>query len=126
MAKLKSIPMNYEHNKLGYGQKLPGKFRDELLEKGITSTFEAIKCGLRTATSRAEKYKKDELVIFYKTGGIEKLLCIITCDSYKVNTIKKEEWSKLEGWDIDYFDLNPDVKNKFQFRFKLLQVYKFG
>ena len=115
--KAKTIPMNYKHNKLGYGQLSPGQFRSELLYKGIDSTFEAIKEGYRCATSRNERFRSGDLVIFTSKETSEKLLCRVICDSYKVSDISTDEWSKLEGWSQSYFKLNPDVIDKYQFKF---------
>ena len=115
------LPMNYEHNVLGFGQEMPGIFRKELVDKNVFTTFDAIKLGLRTATSRKEKYKKGQLVIFYKKDTKEQLLCLITHDSYKVSDIDKELWSLYEGWDISYMDRNPKILDKYQFRYKYIK-----
>lgn len=115
------IPMNYEHNVLGFAQEMPGLFRSELLNKNIYTTFDAIRAGLRTATSRKEKYKKNQLVLFYKKNTNEQLLCIITEDSYKVSDIDRKLWSKYEGWDPSYLDRNPKTLDKYQFRYKFIK-----
>jgi hypothetical protein len=115
------IPMNYEHGKLGYGQEVPGQFRRELLDIGVTSTYEAIKLGLRTATTRRENYKSGQLVLFTNRNTSNRLLCRVICDSYPVKSISNEDWSRFEGWDINYFQLNPNVINKKQFRFEFLK-----
>lgn len=117
----KELPMNYEHNKLGYGQLVPGQFRQELLDLGITTTFEAIKQGYRTATSRKEKtYKTGDIIKFTKKDSKEILVCRVTRSSYPVESIPKEYWSKLEGWDVSYFKLNPDAKSKYQFVYEYI------
>jgi len=118
---LPKIPMNHEHGKLGFGQEVPGLFSEELLKNGIRSTFEAIKAGMRTATTRKDIYKKGQLVIFTNKNVEERLLCKVMCDSYPVSSISKEEWSFLEGWDISYFTLNPSISEKYQFRFKYIK-----
>ena len=112
--------MSYEHNKLGHSQLVPGQFRQELLEQNIFSTFDAIKVGLRIATTRTEKFKMGENIIFKSNKSSERLVCKVLCDSYPVTSISKEEWSRLEGWLPNYFDLNPDTLKKFQFRFEYL------
>jgi hypothetical protein len=116
----KELSMSYEHNKLGHSQLVPGQFRQELLEQNIFSTFDAIKVGLRTATTRTEKFKMGENIIFKSNKGPERLVCKVLCDSYPVTSISKEEWSRLEGWLPNYFDLNPDTLKKYQFRFEYL------
>jgi hypothetical protein len=116
----KELSMSYEHNKLGHSQLVPGQFRHELLERGVYTTFEAIKLGLRTATTRSEKFKMGENVIFKWAKSEERLVCKVLCDSYPVGDVTREEWSRLEGWLPNYFDLNPDTLKKFQFRFEYL------
>jgi hypothetical protein len=116
----KELSMTYEHNKLSHSQLVPGQFREELLDNNITTTFDAIKVGLRTATTRSEKFKLGEILIFTSNKTQEKLICKVICDSYPVTEISKEEWSKLEGWLPNYFDLNPDTLKKFQFKFEYL------
>ena len=117
MLAAKEIPMNYQHGVLGYGQMVPGQFKKELLDKGITTTFDAIKFGLRIATSRSDKFSAGELVKMTKKDSKEFLVCRVVTDSYPVKSISIDDWSKLEGWDINYFQLNPDIKDKFQFQF---------
>jgi len=122
MLMARELPMNYEHNKLAYGQEVPGHFRKELLDAGITTTFEAIKKGFRTATTRKEKFKAGELVKFTNTGTSEYLICKAVTDSYPIKSITDEEWSVLEGWDISYLTLNPrtNADIKYQFRFEYI------
>ena len=118
MSAAKEIPMNYEHGKKAFGQESPGYFRKELVEKGITTTFEAIKSGLRTATTRSERYNSGDLIKVTSDKTKDYLVCRAITDSYQVSSISKEDWSKLEGWDISYFKLNPGIENKFQFQFE--------
>lgn len=120
-SKLVELPMNYEHDKLGYGQENPGQFRKELLDNNIFTTFDAIKFGFRTATSRVDKFKKGSYVLFTKKDTQEKLLCKIITDSYPVKDIDPEEWSRLEGWTKDHLKLNPNTLNKNQFIFKYIK-----
>lgn len=121
MSNIIDIPMNYEHGKIGFGQESPGYFRRELLDNNIYTTYDAIKHGFRTATTRSEKYYKGQFINFTKSNVSDKLRCVVTCDSYLVSDISKEEWSILEGWDITYFKLNPNILTKFQFQFKLYE-----
>ena len=117
----KTLPMNYEHGKLGYGQNKPGKFRDELLERGITNTYDAIKFGLRTGTTRGDKnFVAGEVVKFSKTGESDLLLCRVTRGSYPVKDISVKLWSKIEGWTEDYFNDNPEALDKYQFQFEFI------
>jgi hypothetical protein len=116
------LSMNYEHGKITFGQNSIGYFRQELLDRNIYTTFDAIKAGLRTATTRNEKFSSGTYVVFTKTGIAEKLLCFIIKSSYPVKNISNEEWSLLEGWNEDYISYNPNVLNKFQFVFKLIKI----
>ena len=120
MVSAKELPMNYEHAKLAYGQESPGYFRKELLNAGITSTFYAIKRGFRTATTRVDKYKAGDIIKFTNNSTSEFLICKAITDSYPVSSISKEDWSRLEGWDVNYFKLNPGVEDKFQFQFEYI------
>ena len=65
-------------------------------------------------------YNEGENLIFKSNKTNERLVCKVICDSYPVTNITREEWSKLEGWLPNYFDLNPDTLNKFQFKFEYL------
>lgn len=118
MMGAKEVPMNYEHGKITYGQESPGYFRKELLNFGITNTFDAIKFGLRTATTRSEKFKSEDLIKVTSKRTTDILICRVLSDSYPVKSISKEVWSKLEGWDINYFKLNPGIEDKFQTQFE--------
>lgn len=122
MLMAKELPMNYEHGRLAYGQEVPGSFRKELLDAGITKTFDAIKRGFRTATTRTVKFSAGDLVKFTNKNTTEYLICKVTTDSYPVTSITNEEWSILEGWDISYQTLNPrtNADIKFQFRFEYI------
>lgn len=120
MINAKELPMNYKHGKLAYGQESPGYFRKELLDAGITSTFYAIKKGFRTATTRTSMFKAGDLVKFTNDSTDEFLICKAITDSYPVSSISKETWSKLEGWDVSYFKLNPGVEDKYQFQFEYI------
>jgi len=121
------VPMNYEHDKIGFGQEVPGLFRKELLDAGITNTFDAIKAGMRCATTRADLFKAGQIVRMTNSKTDEILVCKVTTNSYPVTSISKEMWSKLEGWDDNYFTLNPNALDKFQFQFEFIcSVGKLG
>lgn len=115
------MPMNHESGKLGFGQEIPGVFRDDILNQNIYNTFDAIKLKVRTATTRSKKYKKGQLFIFTCKNRSEKLLCISTTDSYSVKDISVSEWSMLEGWNENYIKTNPNILNKFQFQYKYIK-----
>jgi hypothetical protein len=117
MKNAKEIPMNYSHGILSFGQEVPGMFRKELLDKGITNTFDAVKQGFRIATTRNERYKAGDIIRITSKNHKESLICRITTDSYPVSSIPPETWSILEGWDISYFKLNPSILDKYQFQF---------
>ena len=116
------LSMNYEHGKISYGQNSIGYFRQELINRNIYTTFDAIKLGVRIATTRTEKFNSGTYVVFTKQGIVEKLLCLVIKSSYSVKNISNEEWSLLEGWDENYISYNPNVLNKFQFVFKLIKI----
>lgn len=120
MLMAKELEMNYEHGKLAYGQESPGYFRKELIEFGVTTTFDAIKKGLRTGTTRSEKFRAGDLIRFTNNKTEEFIICKVVTDSYIVSSITKDEWSKIEGWDVTYFNLNPGVDDKFQFQFEYI------
>lgn len=44
----------------------------------------------------------------------------ITVDSYPVKSISKSLWSQLEGCDVNYFSLNPEIEEKYQFQFEYI------
>ena len=84
-----------------------------------SSTLEAIKNGERTATTRYEsdghidywkKLKVGDIVEFEGKNG-EKVLVRITKPLTKLSeSTNAEDWSKKEGWSVDYF--NSKVKSR--------------
>lgn len=101
-----------------------------------TTTFEAIKNGERTATTRYEsnghidywkKLKVGDIIEWESSTG-EKILVEVTKPLHKLISSGKtaEQWSKLEGWSVDYF--NSKVKSKlneaWQIEYKLVQPTK--
>lgn len=119
---VKTIPMNYCSGILGCGQSNIGFFRKELLDMKVTSTFLAIELGLRTATSRSQKFKRGDYVIFESFKYDYKLLCLVIKSSYLVSDISNVEWSNMEGWDLNYQKDNPDVLKKYQFQFRFIRI----
>lgn len=97
-----------------------------------TTTFEAIKVGERTATTR---YESDGHINYWKdlkTGDViefegqdgEKILVQVTRPLHKLIDSNKtaEQWSKLEGWSINYFNskVKPRLNEAWQIEYKLL------
>ena len=96
-----------------------------------TTTFEAIKKGERTATTRYEsdghlgywsKLKIGDRVEFESATG-EKVIVIVTKPLHKLKGSGKtaEQWSKLEGWSVEYFNskVRPKLDEAWQFEYKL-------
>jgi hypothetical protein len=91
----KSIPMNFNFGKAG------------ALSKGShvqsDSTFDAIKEGVRTGTSRKGSQLDDvnigDTVEFYKVGRKERIYAKVT-DKRKVSSITPEEWANAEGYSL--------------------------
>jgi hypothetical protein len=84
------------------------------------STFQAIKNGERTATTRYEsdghidywkKAKTNDIIEFTSAQG-ETLLARVTRPLHKLQGSGKtpEIWSKLEGWSLEYFYLPSPTK----------------
>jgi hypothetical protein len=100
----------------------------------ITSntTFDAIKAGERTATTRFEshgyidywkKAKTGDILQFTSSKG-ETLLTRVTQPLHKLEKSGKtdEEWSKLEGWSIEYYHthIKPKLHEAWQIEFEYL------
>ena len=98
----------------------------------ITSdtTFDAIKNGERTATTR---YESDGHLDYWKTLKIgdkvefesatgEKVIVTVTKALHKLeDNVNPESWSKLEGWSVNYFNskVKPKIKEAWQFEYSL-------
>ncbi len=83
------------------------------------STMDLILSGDRTATSRSRQAQKDvrvgELIKFEDQYG-RVAMVRATSDSYPVENVTAEEWSKLEGWDAEgYNRIKGDGYTQFQF-----------
>jgi hypothetical protein len=98
------------------------------------TTLDAIKSGEKTATTR---YESDNNIDYWKqvkVGDIRK--CVITWSNKKGDTVEvevtkpltklnnntsPEEWSKKEGWSIDYFNrkVKPRINEAYQMEFRL-------
>jgi len=100
-----------------------------------TTTLEAIKNGERTATTR---YESDGNINYWKqikVGDIvefegqnnEKVLVKITKPLYKLkgSGLTIEDWSKLEGWSTNYFNIKvkPKVDEAWQMQFKVINQF---
>jgi len=96
------------------------------------STFEAIKKGERTATTRYEsdghigywKSLKKGDIIEWESANEEKVLVEVTKPLHKLIGSGKtaEQWSKLEGWSVSYFNskVKPKLDKAWQIEYKLL------
>lgn len=115
---LLSIPMSFRD---GTGGR---KMRPEFAGK---STYELIKEGKRTGTSRdrSKPYnnyplKEGQIIKFTSTEYPgEYIVAQVTKVPYPVNSITAEQWSKLEGWDASMWKGLVD-KGYEQFQFKYL------
>ena len=101
-----------------------------------TSTFEAIKNGERTATTRYsdnksfsfwKKFKKGDLVEFVSGDG-QTLIAEITVPLHKLSGSGKtpNQWSELEGWSVDYFNtsVRPKLDTAYQIEYKYIPQEK--
>ena len=82
--------------------------RQDLLQDGIDNTWDAIKAGRRTATSRQQKYlpKVGELLPFSKKGKDTYLLTKVV----KVDSISlKQKIDNNKGWDLDKITKPSDL-----------------
>jgi len=109
--------------------KIPMKFQDGDGGRKMKAEFIGKTCidlvleGYRTGTSRDmskawNKYdiKVGDIVMFY--SGNKKAYVEITKAPYSIKDISREEWSKLECWDVSVYDkLN---KNYQQYQYKLI------
>lgn len=95
------------------------------------STFEAIEKGERTATTR---YENDGNIDYWKQAKIGDIIEFegnnntiikveVTKPLHKLEGSGKtpEQWSKLEGWSVDYFNQNvrPKLSQAWQIEFKI-------
>jgi ribonuclease HI len=96
------------------------------------TTFDAIKNGERTATTRYsdnksfnfwKKFKKGDIVEFVSDNG-ETLLAEITVPLHKLSGSGKtpNQWSELEGWSVDYFNtsVRPKLDKAYQIEYKYI------
>lgn len=103
-----------------------------------TSTLEAIKNGERTATTR---YESDGNIQYWKSLNIgdviewegksgEKVLVEVTKPLHKLVGSGKtaEEWSKLEGWSVEYFNskVKPKLDSAWQIEYKVIEPTTFN
>lgn len=98
-----------------------------------STTFEAIKNGERVATTRYEsdghidywKNLKEGDVIEWENANKEKVLVKVTKPLHKLVGSGKtaEQWSKLEGWSVKYFNskVKPKLNEAWQIEYKTLQ-----
>ena len=96
------------------------------------STFDAIKNGERTATTR---YESEGKINYWKTAKIgdiiqwesasgEKILTRVTKPLHKLKGSGKtvKEWSQLEGWSIDHFNkkVMPKIDEAWQIEYEYI------
>lgn len=96
------------------------------------TTFDAILMGERTSTTRYEsdghinywKNLKRGDVVKFKDGKGREVLVKITKPLTKLdNNISAEEWSKKEGWSVDYFNskVKPKLNEAWQMEYELVR-----
>lgn len=96
-----------------------------------TTTFDAILNGERTATTRYEsdghidywKNLKVGDIIKWKNGKGREVLVKVTKPLTKLSTrTSAEEWSKKEGWSVEYFNskVKPKLKEAWQIEYELM------
>ncbi len=95
------------------------------------TTFDAIKSGERTATTRYVsqgnieywgKLNVGDIVEFESASG-EKLYVQVTKELTKLESnVNPEEWSKKEGWSVSYFNKNvrPKISEAYQFEYRYI------
>jgi hypothetical protein len=95
------------------------------------TTFEAIKNGERTATTRyaseghLDYWKKLKIGdnIEFKSSTGEKIVVRVTKPLYKLegSGLTPERWSQLEGWSVEYFNskVKPKIKEAWQFQYEV-------
>jgi hypothetical protein len=96
------------------------------------STFDAILSGERTATTR---YTSDGNLDYWKQAKVGDVITWKSADGRTVNVeVTKalaplkgsgktpEQWSKLEGWSVEYFNnkVRPKLNEAWQIEFKLI------
>ena len=96
-----------------------------------STTIEAIRKSERTATTRYssdghinywQDLKEGDIVEF-EGGNNEKVLVRITKPLTKLSdTTSAEEWSKKEGWSVDYFNINvkPKLNEAYQMEYEYI------
>lgn len=103
-----------------------GMFREELLKNNIKTTFDAIRKGYRTGTSRAKigDLKVNDIInlgdeVKHLYGNIVRIYRkpLKFLLQHKFMTV--EEWSKREGWNEDYIKRNPKVLDKYLLDFTI-------
>jgi hypothetical protein len=96
------------------------------------TTFDAIVNGERTATTR---YGDNDKINYWKNAKVGDIITWKSADGRTVDVIVTkaltplkgsgktvEDWSKLEGWSVDYFNKNvrPKLDQAWQIEFKLV------
>jgi len=138
-AKQEVTPSTEVKTKIGSSKKISAKGKMTFSYGGIkrsgvtsTTTFEVVKNGERTATTRYEsdghidywKNLKEGDIIEWESANGEKVLVEVTKPLHKLVGSGKtaEQWSKLEGWSVDYFNskVKPKLDGAWQIEYKTL------
>jgi hypothetical protein len=146
-----TLPHNMEHKPSSRDRLSHSEMRPELVEQGIVTTYDAIIAGVREQTTRSLRdligvivgdiaqiitynrptvYVKIKSISDKSVGqllmedferlGINTTLDTMTADQYNQSEYAKE-WSKKEGWSIDYMFLNIDsLKDKHSIEFEYI------
>lgn len=128
--------MNYIHGQLGQFQVKPGFFNKELVDKKILNTWDAVRSGYRTQTSRdvrAVNYKVGDLVYFTNTyftklKGQKMVVRVTEISDKTVGELIKEnpeyakQWSKNEGWTEQILKDNPGTLKKYPVQFEFIGI----
>lgn len=94
--------------------------------KGVY-TLDLIRDGKRTATTRLEPLGEiGEQIVLYNSQNpnCEELLVeVINIEQLNIKTpAEAENWSLKEGWSVEHFMLNEQLRTKCQTTFKIVEV----
>jgi|GEM_PF-5141219 len=145
-----NFPHNAMHGKRMKWQKWAGFFRQELVMRGIISTYDAVDSGYRIATSRSGYWADDKTFMLKAFKIYQPIhvgdLAYVTRNTpafpsvqipvriglisrftvgqlIKINPAYREIWSLAQGWQQDYLDNNPAVLAKYDIFFATEDIY---
>lgn len=113
------------HGKMTFG------YGDNGIYPGVKTTFQAVKLGLRTSTTRLEKdghldywkrVKAGDIIIWTGANGEQvETICTVPLRRLKGSGITRNEWCKKEGWNAKfmYSWLLPHLDEAWQMEYKL-------